>query len=59
MGITELPQTWDELRLVAKKLTDDMNSDLRADRYGLLLPLGKGEWTVFSGYYFSGVVAKT
>lgn len=43
MGITELPQTWDELHLVAKKLTDDTNGDLRVDRYGLLLPLGKGE----------------
>ncbi len=43
MGITELPQTWDELRLVAKKLTDDTNGDIRVDRYGLLLHLGKDE----------------
>ncbi|AUS99787.1 ABC transporter substrate-binding protein [Nostoc sp. CENA543] len=45
-GITELPQTWEQLREVAKKLTIDRNGDQRPDQYGLLMPLGKGEWTV-------------
>ncbi|MFM7426208.1 MAG: ABC transporter substrate-binding protein [Elainella sp.] len=41
-GITELPQTWEQLRQVARQLTrPDQN------QFGLLLPLGKGEWTVF------------
>lgn len=47
-GITKLPATWDELREVAKKLTQDKNGDGRIDQYGLLLSLGKGEWTVFA-----------
>jgi multiple sugar transport system substrate-binding protein len=46
-GITQLPKTWEELRQVAKKLTGDFDSDGRVDRHGILLPLGKGEWTVF------------
>jgi multiple sugar transport system substrate-binding protein len=40
-GITELPKTWPELRRVAKQLTTK-------DHQGIVLPLGKGEWTVFS-----------
>ncbi len=47
-GITEIPKTWEELRQVAKKLTIDRNGDKRPEQYGILLPLGKGEWTVFS-----------
>ena len=47
-GITETPKTWEELRQVAKKLTIDRNGDKRPEQYGILLPLGKGEWTVFS-----------
>ncbi|MGC9505541.1 ABC transporter substrate-binding protein [Baaleninema sp.] len=46
-GITELPETWDDLRQAAKQLTQDLDGDGTIDRYGLLLPLGKGEWTVF------------
>jgi len=46
-GITKLPQTWDELRQVALKLTRDTNGDKRIDQHGMLLPLGKGEFTVF------------
>jgi multiple sugar transport system substrate-binding protein len=46
-GITQLPKTWEELRQVAKTLTGDRDGDGRVDRYGILLPLGKGEWTVF------------
>jgi multiple sugar transport system substrate-binding protein len=46
-GITQLPQTWEELRQVARKLTQDTDGDGRVDQYGILLPLGKGDWTVF------------
>lgn len=47
-GITTLPQTWEELRQIAKQLTKDKNGDGRPDQHGILLSLGKGEWTVFS-----------
>ncbi|KAM3099327.1 ABC transporter substrate-binding protein [Phormidesmis sp. 146-35] len=47
-GITELPQTWDEFRQVARRLTRDTDSDGRVDQHGMLLPLGKGEWSVFT-----------
>ncbi|MEC4892293.1 MAG: ABC transporter substrate-binding protein [Oscillatoria sp. PMC 1051.18] len=47
-GITELPQTWAELRKVAEKLTQDFDKDGLIDQYGLFLSLGKGEWTVFA-----------
>jgi multiple sugar transport system substrate-binding protein len=46
-GITQLPETWEELRQVARKLTQDTDGDGRVDQYGILLPLGKGDWTVF------------
>ncbi|MEJ6480325.1 ABC transporter substrate-binding protein [Nostoc punctiforme UO1] len=51
-GITQIPKTWEELREVAKKLTIDRNGDNRPEQYGMLLPLGKGEWTVFSWFPF-------
>lgn len=51
-GITETPKTWEELREVAKKLTIDRNGDKRPEQYGMLLPLGKQEWTVFSWFPF-------
>jgi len=47
-GITQLPETWEELRQAAKQLTQDKNGDRRPDQYGMLLSLGKGEWTVFT-----------
>jgi multiple sugar transport system substrate-binding protein len=47
-GITELPRTWEEFRQVAQKLTRDTNGDGRIDQYGVFLPLGKGEFTVFT-----------
>ncbi len=47
-GITQLPRTWEELRTVAARLTLDKNGDGRKDQYGMVLPLGKGEWTVFT-----------
>jgi multiple sugar transport system substrate-binding protein len=47
-GIDQLPTNWTELRATAKQLTRDTNGDGKIDRYGMLLPLGKGEWTVFT-----------
>ncbi len=47
-GIKTLPRTWEELRQVARQLTRDDDGDGRPEQYGLLLPLGKGEWTVFT-----------
>ena len=47
-GITELPQNWQQLKQVARSLTRDTNGDDRIDQHGILLPLGKGEWTVFT-----------
>ncbi|WP_442940531.1 extracellular solute-binding protein [Nostoc sp.] len=47
-GITELPRTCQEFRQVARKLTRDPNGDGRPDQYGMFLPLGKGEFTVFT-----------
>ena len=47
-GITQLPLTWEEFRQTAKILTQDTNSDGNIDQYGVILSLGKGEWTVFT-----------
>ncbi|MBE9176982.1 ABC transporter substrate-binding protein [Oculatella sp. LEGE 06141] len=44
-GITEPPQTWEDLRQVAHTLTRSVNG---SQQHGILLPLGKGEWTVFT-----------
>jgi multiple sugar transport system substrate-binding protein len=47
-GIETLPKTWADLRTVAQKLTRDRDRDGKVDQHGMLLPLGKGEWTVFT-----------
>jgi multiple sugar transport system substrate-binding protein len=47
-GITKLPKTWQEFRQIAKKLTRDTNGDGKPDQHGMFLPLGKGEFTVFT-----------
>lgn len=47
-GIKELPQNWEQLKQVARQLTRDTDGDGRSDRHGILLSLGKGEWTVFT-----------
>ncbi|MBE9005889.1 ABC transporter substrate-binding protein [Fortiea sp. LEGE XX443] len=47
-GITETPRNWTEFRQVAQKLTLDTDGDGRIDQYGMFLPLGKGEFTVFT-----------
>jgi multiple sugar transport system substrate-binding protein len=52
VGIKEPPKTWEELRQAAKKLTIDKNGDKLPEQHGILLPLGKGEWTVFSWFPF-------
>lgn len=51
-GITETPKTWEELKQAAQKLTIDQNGDRRPEQYGILLPFGKGEWTVFTWFPF-------
>ncbi|MEA5581017.1 ABC transporter substrate-binding protein [Nodularia harveyana UHCC-0300] len=51
-GITQTPKTWSELREVAKKLTIDKDGNGKPEQYGILLPLGKGEWTVFNWFPF-------
>jgi len=55
-GISKLPETWEEFQEVATRLTKDTNEDGRIDQYGMLLPLGKQEWTVFCWlpFMFSG-----
>jgi multiple sugar transport system substrate-binding protein len=47
-GVQKIPTNWAELRATAKQLTRDTNGDGKVDRYGMLLPLGKDEWTVFT-----------
>lgn len=47
-GIEKIPKTWDELEKTAQKLTQDVDQDGRVDQQGMLLSLGKGEWTVFT-----------
>ncbi|MBE9192610.1 ABC transporter substrate-binding protein [Gloeocapsopsis crepidinum LEGE 06123] len=46
-GITKLPETWEELRQIARQLTRDTDGDKRIDQHGIFLPLGKGEFAVF------------
>ena len=45
-GITQLPQTWEQLSRAAEQLT--VVKEGRTEQYGLTLSLGKGEWTVFA-----------
>jgi multiple sugar transport system substrate-binding protein len=47
-GITQLPLTWEEFRQTAKTLTQDFDGDGDIDQHGIILSLGKGEWTVFT-----------
>lgn len=47
-GIKTLPKTWEEFRATAQRLTRDTNEDGRADRHGIQLALGKGEFAVFT-----------
>jgi multiple sugar transport system substrate-binding protein len=46
--IETIPQTWKDLQNTAKKLTKDTNNDGYLDRHGIILSLGKEEWTVFT-----------
>jgi len=47
-GITQPPQTWEQLRQAVRRLTRDTDGDGRIDQHGMLLGLGKGEFTVFT-----------
>jgi len=47
-GITQVPQTWEQLQQAAHQLTQDTDGDGRIDQHGILLSLGKGEFTVFT-----------
>lgn len=47
-GIATIPTSWKALLRTAQRLTTDMDGDGQTDRYGMLLPLGKDEWTVFT-----------
>jgi multiple sugar transport system substrate-binding protein len=47
-GVEHLPTNWTELKATAKQLTRDTDGDGKIDKYGMLLPLGQGEWTVFT-----------
>ncbi len=47
-GIEHLPTNWTELISTAKQLTHDNNGDGKNDQFGMMLPLGQGEWTVFT-----------
>jgi multiple sugar transport system substrate-binding protein len=46
------PTTWDALTNAAQRLTVDSTGDGSPDRYGLLLPLGTREWTVWTWQTF-------
>ncbi|MEG3862569.1 ABC transporter substrate-binding protein [Microcoleus sp. herbarium12] len=47
-GIKQVPQNWEQFKQAARSLTRDTNGDGRVDRHGIVLSLGKGEWTVFT-----------
>ena len=47
-GVERIPTNWAELKATAKQLTRDTNGDGKVDTHGMILPLGKGEWTVFT-----------
>ncbi len=47
-GIDRLPTNWTQLQATAKQLTRDTDGDGKIDKYGMILPLGQGEWTVFT-----------
>jgi multiple sugar transport system substrate-binding protein len=47
-GIDRVPTNWSELKATAKQLTRDTNGDGKIDTHGMILPLGRGEWTVFT-----------
>jgi len=47
-GVETIPTSWQGLLQTAQQLTRDTDGDGQNDRHGLLLPLGKSEWTVFT-----------
>lgn len=51
-GLSAPPTTWDDLAEAARRLTTDSNGDGTPERYGLMLPLGHREWTVWTWQTF-------
>ncbi|MGM0568985.1 MAG: ABC transporter substrate-binding protein [Elusimicrobiota bacterium] len=51
-GIEQYPKTWEELRSAAEKLSLQSDKDKEPERYGMLIPLGTQEWTVWSWQTF-------
>lgn len=47
-GVAKTPETWDEFYEAAKKLTIDRDKDGKVDQYGFQVPIGTGEWTVWT-----------
>jgi multiple sugar transport system substrate-binding protein len=56
-GITEFPQTWEELQTVAAQLTQDTDNNGRVDQYGFCFPAGSGNnggmWFLVNYYLWS------
>ncbi len=51
-GIENLPGTWQELRETAARLTEYFREKGDEESYGMLIPLGTQEWTVWSWQTF-------
>ncbi len=51
-GITELPRTWEDLRDTAIKITEHSAESDLIERFGMLIPLGTEEWTVWTWQTF-------
>lgn len=53
-GVTQFPDTWEELQETAKQLTVDTNGDGRTDQYGFCFPAGSGPdgsiWFLVNAY---------
>lgn len=53
-GVTQFPDTWEELQATAKQLTVDTNGDGRTDQYGFCFPAGSGPdgsiWFLVNAY---------
>lgn len=56
-GVTAFPETWDDLKAVAKKLTIDKDGDGKTDQYGFCWPAGGAPdgatWFLVNAYLWS------
>lgn len=56
-GVTTFPETWDDLKAIAKKLTIDKNGDGKTDQYGFCWPAGGAPdgatWFLVNAYLWS------